>query len=292
MAKRSSLGKNLDALLGQIQTIQTASQEKTLDGLIHLPVEYLSRSQYQPRKEFSPESLQELADSIRSQGIIQPIVVRTLSEKRYEIIAGERRWRAAQMVGLQNVPVIVQTVSNEAALAMALIENIQRENLSAIEEANALYRLQQEFALTHEEVAQTVGKSRTAVTNLIRLLQMETEVKRLLESQTLSFGHAKVLLALKGHQQVQAAKTVVSRELSVRATEQLVLNLQKPTSRYKGTKARLPDVRNLEEKISDSLGARVCIQQNSKGRGKLVIYYSTIDELDGIMEKFGAKEAF
>lgn len=286
MAKRSSLGKNLDVLLGQIHTIQAASQEKAADGLMQLPVEYLSRGQYQPRKDFSPESLQELADSIRAQGIIQPIVVRRNGEKRYEIIAGERRWRAAQLAGLQNVPVVVKNFSDEAALAVALIENIQREDLSPIEEANALHRLQQEFSLTHEEVAQTVGKSRTAVTNLMRLLQLENEVKQLMESQALSLGHAKVILALTGQQQIAAAKMVIARHLSVRETENLVHQLQQPQTQKTARKIS-PDVKRIENKLSEQLGAKVSIQSHKSGQGKVTIHYHSVDEFEGIFERFG-----
>jgi ParB family chromosome partitioning protein len=285
--KRSSLGKNLDVLLGQIQTIQTVAEEKPpLEGFIRLPVEYLSRGQYQPRREFAEEPLKELADSIRAQGIIQPIIVRRVSEKRYEIIAGERRWRAAQMAGLQEVPVVIRAFSDEAALAAALIENIQREDLNPIEQANALYRLQQEFSLTHEEIAQTVGKSRAAVTNFIRLLQLDNAVKTWIESQTLSLGHAKVLLALSGQQQVEAAKMVVARHLSVRETEHLVHQLQKPVSSSKSPKKASPDIKRLETQFSDQLGAKVVIQPAKKGQGRVVIYYHSMDEFEGIFERF------
>lgn len=284
--KRSSLGKNLDVLLGQIQTIQAVAQAKEpVEGLVHLPVEYLSRGQYQPRRDFAEEPLKELADSIRAQGIIQPIIVRRINENRYEIIAGERRWRAAQMAGLQDVPVVVRAFSDEAALAAALIENIQREDLNPIEQANALYRLQQEFSLTHEEIAQTVGKSRTAVTNFIRLLQLDSVVKAWIESQTLSLGHAKVLLALSGQQQIEAAKMVIARHLSVRETEHLVAQLQKPLS-SKPPKKVLPDIKRLEAKFSDQLGAKVLIQPTKGGQGRVVIYYHSMDEFEGIFERF------
>lgn len=291
MAKRSSLGKNLDVLLGQIQTIQATQQEKSTEGLLHLPVEYLSRGPYQPRMDFSAESLQELADSIRAQGIIQPIIVRHLDEKRYEIIAGERRWRAAQIAGLQTVPVVVRSFTDEAALAVALIENIQRENLNPIEEANALYRLQQEFSLTHEEIAQTVGKSRTVVTNFIRLLQLESAVKKQVESKALSLGHAKVLLALSGQKQVDAAKIIAERQLSVRETELLVSQLQQTPSAAspKVSKKSSPDIQRLEMRFSEQLGAKVSIQQSGKGRGKVVIYYHSADEFEGIFERLGGE---
>jgi ParB family chromosome partitioning protein len=286
MAKRSSLGKNLDALLGQIQTIQAASQEKSEHELVHLPIEYLTRGQYQPRRDFPAESLQELADSIRAQGIIQPLIVRHIGQQRYEIIAGERRWRAAQLAGLTQAPAIVRNISDEATLAVALIENIQRENLSPIDEATALCRFQKEFGLTHEAIAQMIGKSRAAVTNLIRLLQLEPAVKKFLERQQLSFGHAKVLLALSGSSQIQAAQAIIANNLTVRATEQMVLRLQKPTpSKHK--KIDLPDIKRLENQLAEQLGAKVIIQQNANGRGKVVIEYYSFDELEGILEKVG-----
>lgn len=289
-AKRSSLGKNLDALLGQIQTIQAVSQEKpSEDALVQMPIEYLSRGQYQPRKDFPLESLRELADSIRSQGIIQPIVVRSLGQKRYEIIAGERRWRAAQLAELAVVPVIVRSISDEAALAMALIENIQRENLNPMDEALALSRLQQEFALTHEAIAKMVGKSRTVVSNFIRLLQLDADVKKMMEKQQLSLGHAKVLLSLSGQQQVQAAEQVIAKDLSVRETEQLVAQLQKP-AQPKAKKAGSPDVRRLEQQLAECLGAKVAIRQGAKGQGKLVISYYSLDELEGILEQMLQKD--
>jgi ParB family transcriptional regulator, chromosome partitioning protein len=288
--KRSPLGKNLNALLGQIQTIQTASREETLatstDTLLRLPVEYLSRGRYQPRKEFPPESLQELADSIRAQGIIQPIIVRALSKDRYEIIAGERRWRAAQLAQMQEVPVVIRDISDEATLAIALIENIQRENLNPMDEANALYRLQKEFAMTHETIAKTVGKSRTVITNLLRLLQLELNVKKLVESQRLSVGHAKVLLALSGFTQTQLAEKIVAQNLSVRETERLVAELQKTKLPGSLRKTRSPDIRRLETKVSEQLGAKVMIQQHPKGHGKLIINYHSVDELEGILERF------
>lgn len=284
--KRSSLGKNLDALLGQIQTIQASSAEHaSADALLQLPIEYLSRGRYQPRKDFPPESLQELSDSIRSQGIIQPIVVRNIGDKRYEIIAGERRWRAAQLAEMQEVPVIVRDISDEATLAIALIENIQRENLNPIDEAQALYRLQQEFALTHEGIAQMVGKSRTAVTNLIRLLQLESATKKFIESRQISLGHAKVLLALPGSTQRELAEKIVAQHLSVRETENLVANLQKPATQTLVQRKILPDIKRLQEKLSEQLGAKVIIQQHPKGHGKLIISYYSVDELEGILEQ-------
>lgn len=288
MAKRPSLGKNLDALLGQIQTIQATAPTKPAEGLRQLPVEYLSRGVYQPRTDFSPDSLQALADSIRAQGIIQPIIVRELGEKRYEIIAGERRWRAAQIAGLQTVPVVVRPLSDEAALAVALIENIQRDDLNPIEEATALYRLQQEFSLTHEEIAKMVGKSRAAVTNFIRLLQLESDVKKQVEAKTLSLGHAKVLLALHGQQQIAVANRVIAHHLSVRETE-LLVSQQSASSSPVPQKKISPDIQRLETQFSEQLGTKVSIQQTNKGQGKVVIYYHSLEEFEGIFERLGVE---
>lgn len=281
-AKRASLGKNLDALLGQIQTIQAVGHENSTEALLQMPIEYLSRGQYQPRKNFPPESLQELADSIQSQGIIQPLVVRQLGERRYEIIAGERRWRAAQLAKFATVPVIVREISDQTALAMALIENIQREALNPIDEANALQRLQQEFRLTQEAVALMIGKSRVAVTHLLRLLKLETPVKKALVAGQLSLGHAKVLLGIVGQPQIYVAEQVIARGLSVRETERLVLQRQAP-NKPTPKKTALPDIERLEQQLADQLGADVVIQQHTKGHGKLIIRYHSLDELEGII---------
>lgn len=282
--KRASLGKNLDALLGQIQTIQAVGHNKSTESLWQMPIEYLSRGQYQPRKDFPPESLQELADSIQSQGIIQPLVVRQLGERRYEIIAGERRWRAAQLAKFATVPVIVREISDQTALAMALIENIQREALNPIDEANALQRLQQEFRLTQEAVALMIGKSRVAVTHLLRLLKLETPVKKALVAGQLSLGHAKVLLGIVGQPQIYVAEQVVAGGLSVRETERLVLQRQTP-NKPTAKKTVLPDIERLEQQLADQLGANVVIQQHTKGHGKLIIRYHSLDELEGIIER-------
>jgi ParB family chromosome partitioning protein len=289
--KRSGLGRGLEALLGpQVQTKE--APETADDQLVKLPLDLLARGRFQPRIDMRPESLQELADSIRAQGIVQPIVVRPVGtpapgeSQRYEIIAGERRWRAAQMAGLRDIPAIVRHVADEAAVAMALIENIQRENLNALEEAGALHRLIEEFAFTQQEAADAVGRSRVAVANLLRLLDLADEVKTLLEGRQIEMGHARALLGLtQRRQQVEVAKFVAGKSLSVRETEALVRRMLNPPKKDDGGESRDPDVRRLEDQLSDKLGARVAIQHSaSTGKGKLVISYHSLDELDGILE--------
>jgi ParB family chromosome partitioning protein len=287
--KRQSLGKGLDALLGLAEDI-TADQELANDGqklsdgaLKKIPVEFLQRGEYQPRREFNSDSLQELADSIASQGLIQPIVVREIAQNKYEIIAGERRWRAAQLAGLDSVPAIVREISNQATIAIALIENIQREDLNAIEESQALIRLQDEFNLTQQQVAQAVGKSRSAVTNLMRLASLQPVVQQQLERGDIELGHAKCLLALEGETQILAARTVASEGLTVRQTEVLVKKLQLPDTQIKTKTTPNQDILNLQNQLSEKLGAAVKIQHGSKGAGKLSISYNSVDELDGIL---------
>jgi ParB family chromosome partitioning protein len=287
--KRQSLGKGLDALLGLAEDI-TADQELANDGkklsdgaLKKIPVEFLQRGEYQPRREFNSDSLQELADSIASQGLIQPIVVREVAQNKYEIIAGERRWRAAQLVGLDSVPAIVREISDQATIAIALIENIQREDLNAIEESQALIRLQDEFNLTQQQVAQAVGKSRSAVTNLMRLASLQPVVQQQLERGDIELGHAKCLLALEGETQILAARTVASEGLTVRQTEVLVKKLQLPDTQIKTKTTPNQDILNLQNQLSEKLGAAVKIQHGSKGAGKLSISYNSVDELDGIL---------
>jgi ParB family chromosome partitioning protein len=250
-------------------------------------VDLIQRGRYQPRREFDADSLRELADSIAAQGVIQPVVVRPVENERYELIAGERRWRAAQQAGLDEIPVVIKEVTEEAAMAMGLIENIQREDLSPLEEANALNRLLLEFGLTHQEVAKAVGKSRTTVTNLLRLLELNEEVKILLERGRLEMGHARCLLGLKGDEQTRAANQVVVKGLSVRETERLVRRLQNQEAEPKPTHATSttdPDIRRLVTDLSERLGAKVDLQQGSKGKGKLVIGYNSLDELEGILD--------
>jgi len=275
----------------------SATAQKTVEGaeqaaasgderqlLKHLPVDKIQRGKYQPRRDMDPESLQELADSIKAQGVMQPIVVRPISDRKYEIIAGERRWRATQLAGLDTIPTVVRDVSDEAAIAMALIENIQREDLSPMEEAMALQRLQQEFELTQQEVATAVGKSRTTVTNLLRLMTLEEDVRVLLERGDLEMGHARALLGLSGAEQSQAGRTVVGKGLSVRQTEALVRHLLASKDRPPTESARMdPNIRQLQDDLSEKLGAKVQIQHSAKGRGKLVLAYSSLDELDGIL---------
>ncbi len=285
MAKRK-LGRGLDALLAGAVTEDNAvdiSVPLSGDQLRELPVEFLQRGKYQPRRDMHTEALEELANSIRAQGVMQPIVVRPVAPDRYEIIAGERRWRAAQIAELDVVPTLIKDVPDEAAIAMALIENIQREDLNPIEEAQALIRLQNEFELTQQEVATAVGKSRTAVTNLMRLMTLQEEVRRLLEHGDLEAGHAKALLGLKEEQQAEAARTVVARGLSVRQTESLVRRLLQQAEAGATEVKTDPDIKRLEEDLSERVGAPVILQHTAKGRGRLVFKYDSLDELDGII---------
>jgi len=292
-AKKRGLGRGLDALLGagakaavtdEVSSTSAGSNGKGGEMLRNLPVELMQRGKYQPRMDMHPDSLEELADSIRAQGVVQPIVVRPISKDRYEIIAGERRWRAAQIAGLSEIPVVIRDVPDEAAIAMALIENIQRENLNPIEEAVALKRLLEEFEMTHQQAAEAVGRSRAAVSNLLRLLDLNEDVKRHLEHGDLEMGHARALLALKGGAQSQAARQVVDRGLSVRETEALVRRAQDEVGKRPAAKAVDPDIRNLQDSLSEKLGATVKVQAGAKGKGKLVISYNSLDELDGILE--------
>ncbi|MCU7904752.1 MAG: ParB/RepB/Spo0J family partition protein [Candidatus Thiodiazotropha sp. (ex Epidulcina cf. delphinae)] len=290
-AKKRGLGRGLDALLGGIQTETEVRGAAPLppvrENLSRLPVDLIQRGRYQPRREFDADSLRELAESIAAQGVIQPVVVRPVENNRYELIAGERRWRAAQQAGLDEIPVVVKDVTEEAAMAMGLIENIQREDLNPLEEANALNRLLLEFGLTHQEVAKAVGKSRTTVTNLLRLLELNEEVKTLVESGRLEMGHARSLLGLKGETQTQAANQVVAQGLSVRETERLVRRLQHEADKPKSARTVQvmdPDIRRLVTDLSEKLGARVDLQQGAKGKGKLVIGYNSLDELEGILD--------
>ncbi len=280
MAKKK-LGRGLDALLRT--SLDDADEAATLRDL---PVEQLQRGRYQPREDMDPQRLEELAASIRAQGVVQPIVVRPIGPDRYEIIAGERRWRAAQLAGLHEIPAVVREVPDEAAVAMSLIENIQREELSPMEEANALQRLIDEFQMTHQQVAEAIGRSRTAVTNLLRLQGLHPEVKRMLNHGDLEMGHARALLALPSERQPEAARRVVTRGLSVRQTEQMVKQLLAPP-KAKPAVAEDPDVRRLQERLSERLGAPVRIITQGKNKGRLEIRYSSLEELDGILERIG-----
>jgi ParB family chromosome partitioning protein len=297
-AKKRGLGRGLDALLGAGRDAPLDADSQGADrggdaltsvtpddAVTRLPIERIERGRYQPRRDFDPDSLRELADSIAAQGVIQPIVVRRLDGERFEIIAGERRWRASQQAGLEEIPVVIRDVDEQTALAIALIENIQRDDLAPLEEAGALQRLLDEFGLTHQQVAEAVGKSRTSVTNLLRLLELEAEVKALLDGGRLEMGHARALLGLKGVAQTLAARQVVARGLSVRETERLVRRLQSETA-DPGANAKPPldpDIRRLQDDLSERLGAQVAIQHGAKGTGKLVIAYNSLDELDGIL---------
>ncbi|MEJ2693490.1 MAG: ParB/RepB/Spo0J family partition protein [Candidatus Thiodiazotropha sp.] len=286
-AKKRGLGRGLDALLGGAQSTAEAVPGQSHDSLNRLPVDLIQRGRYQPRREFDTDALRELADSIAAQGVIQPVIVRPVENDRYELIAGERRWRAAQQAGLDEIPVVIKEVTEEAAMAMGLIENIQREDLNPLEEANALSRLLNEFGLTHQEVAKAVGKSRTTVTNLLRLLELNEEVKQLVESRRLEMGHARALLGLKGEAQTEAANQVVKQGLSVRETERLVRRLQGAEDKPKSARAAAtmdPDVRRLVNDLAEKLGAKVDLQQGTKGDGKLVIGFNSLDELEGILD--------
>ena len=280
-AKKRGLGKGLEVLLGA-HSSELSEERADKPVLKQIPLDLLQRGKYQPRQDMHNEALEELAQSIKKQGVMQPIVVRPVDGGRYEIIAGERRWRASQVVGLDTIPAIVREVPDESAIAMSLIENIQREDLNPIEEAVSLQRLQKEFELTQQQIAEAVGKSRSTVTNLLRLITLAEPVKKLLEHGDLEMGHAKALLSLKADVQVSAARAVVDKGLSVRQTESLVRQLTVEKNNP-GEKIVDPNIIALEAKISENLGARVSVQANAKGKGKLTIHYNSLDELDGIL---------
>lgn len=279
--KKRGLGRGLDALLGQANA--NPGGDSSQDQLLReLPIELIQRGKYQPRRDMDPQALEELADSIKAQGVMQPIVVRPIGEDKYEIIAGERRWRATQLAGLERIPAVIRDVPDEAAIAMALIENIQREDLNPIEEAIALQRLQQEFELTQQQVADAVGKSRVTITNLLRLMSLPDDVKLLLERGDIEMGHARALLGLPVEHQTDAARQVVARGLTVRQTEALVRQWLNPP-REAGTVRSNPDIERLQQDLAERIGADVKIQHGAKGKGKLVISYSSLDELDGVL---------
>jgi ParB family chromosome partitioning protein len=303
-AKKRGLGRGLDALLGQAarpaadgaaapapelrsvsgDAVAAADPVTADNSLRSLPVDIIQRGKYQPRVDMHQESLQDLADSIGEQGVVQPIVVRSIGAGRYEIIAGERRWRAAQLAGLHEIPAVVREVDDRGAIAIALIENIQRENLNPIEEARALKRLVEEFEVTHEEAAHAVGRSRAAVSNLLRLLDLEETVKAMVERRELEMGHARALLALSGGRQLEAARQVVARGLTVRATEGLVKSLQRPAATSPVAVKKDPNIQQLESSLADRLGASVRLRPGRGGKGRLEISYNSLDELDGILE--------
>jgi ParB family chromosome partitioning protein len=300
MTKKKRLGRGLDALLSKpvadtaaVTGAHADDAEDSTEGLRYIGVDLLQRGQYQPRVDMRQETLQDLADSIKAQGVVQPIVARPVQKghtgvQHYEIIAGERRWRAAQMAGLDEIPAVVRDVSDESAIAMSLIENIQRENLNPLEEARALERLVDEFDVTHQEAAEAVGRSRASVSNLLRLLELSDKVKPMLESRELEMGHARALLAISNNtQQYDAARQVVKGGLSVRATEQLVRRMLANQGSAKKKPAAVEkdkDIQRLEMDMSDKLGAKVRIDHSQKGSGKLVISYNSLDELDGILK--------
>ncbi len=289
-AKKRGLGKGLDALLGSSSSSASKPRpDSAPDGeLRQLPVEQIQPGRYQPRTGMDPERLAELADSIRAQGVVQPVVVRPIGGGKFELIAGERRWRASQMAELRSIPAVVRHVEDQATVAMALIENIQRENLNPLEESSALLRLIEEFDLTHAEAAQAVGRSRAAVSNLLRLQELEVSVKTLVDERKLEMGHARALLALSGHAQIEAARTVVKRGLSVRETEAFVRraqDAQEGGTKKKPTPKPDPDVQRLEADLTERLCARVQVKQRGRSKGQLVIDYNSLEELDGIIER-------
>ncbi len=297
--KKPTLGRGLADLLGHSSARPpvtgtngpAATPAAAGEELAKLPLDLLQRGKYQPRVDMRPETLQELADSIKAQGVVQPIVVRPLDgsgagpSQRYEIIAGERRWRAAQMAGLTEIPAVIRRIPDEAAIAVALIENIQRENLNPLEEARALERLINEFALTHQQAAEAVGRSRAGVSNLLRLLELAPEVSERVEKREIEMGHARALLALSNRkQQIEVAALIVKKGLSVRDTEALVRRMQQsPAAREAAEAAGDPNVNRLEQELAEKLGAKVAIQHSAAGRGRLVVSYNSLDELDGIL---------
>lgn len=284
VSKKRGLGRGLDALLGDISQDESSLN----DSLQHFPLDMIQPGKYQPRMDMSQESLEELADSIRAQGLVQPIVVRPVEGGHYEIIAGERRWRAAKLAGLESVPVLIKEVSDRSAIAMALIENIQRENLNPMEEANALHRLREEFEMTHQQTADAVGKSRATISNLLRLRNLNDDVKKLLENCDLEMGHARALLALEGESQSSAALQIVEKSLSVRETEQLVRRLLKPDSAaQQPAMPAMDEIREIEQRIVDKLGERVSIKHRANGKGKLVFDYANVDELKQLISQIG-----
>ncbi len=290
MVKKRGLGKSLDALLAYTGTDATQTDTDVTavnDAMQQMDVTQIQRGKYQPRRDMDPASLDDLANSIRTQGIIQPLIVRPVGDK-YEIIAGERRWRAAQLAGLNEVPVIIRHIPDEAAIAIALIENIQRENLNPIEEATALQRLIDEFGMTHQEAADAVGKNRATISNLLRLLALPEEVRGMLERGQLEMGHARTLITLPEATQLEAANLIISRQLSVRETETLVrqLQAQEAPAIAKSQKPVDPDIQNLQSSLARQLKMKVAIKCNAKGRGKLIIHYRNLTELDDLIAQF------
>ena len=288
--KKATLGRNLDALLGKTKQAVSVEQSQTLGlGLQDVPVERIEPGRYQPRSVMDPERLEELAESIKAQGLVQPVVIRPLArEGHYELIAGERRWRATQLAGLKTIPAIVRQIEDESALALALIENIQREDLNPLEEALAIKRLIDEFELTHAEAAHAVGRSRAAVSNLLRLLELDGVVRQLIEKHQIDMGHARALLTLESKDQVSVAHEIVAKGLSVRQTEQLVRGLKAPKGSKKTANgaAKSPELERLEQELTETLCAPTTVKHTASGKGQVVIRYTSLDELDGLLARF------
>jgi len=305
--KKRGLGRGLNALLGnpaevnqltdpkpapatsakdELTEIQAEAVDSPVEGLRHIAIELIQRGTYQPRVHFEPEALQELADSIKARGVIQPIVVRPIAAGKFELIAGERRWRASQLAGMHEIPAVVKELNDQSAAAISLIENIQREDLNPLEESRALQRLIDEFEMTHQQVAEVVSRSRATVTNLLRLKDLNEDVKLLVDERKIDMGHARALLALTGHEQSTLANKAADMDWSVREIEKQVKRLLNPVPKVTGASASVdPDIRRLQEQVSERLGAPVELQHKSNGKGKLVINYSSLDELDGILAK-------
>ena len=282
--KKKRLGRGLSSLIGNIDEVMQVSEQDHNNGLSELDIDRIQRGKFQPRQHFDQQSLQELADSIRSQGIVQPIVVRP-EAGHFELVAGERRWRAAQIAGLQKIPAVIRDLDSSAAAVVGLIENIQREDLNPLEESRALMRLIEEFELTHQQVADSVGRSRASVTNLLRLLDLADPVKDLVNRGLLNMGHARSLLGLIRHDQIEVANLVVKRGLSVRETEALVkLKLKGGSPKKPAVNQPDPDIRRLETSIGEKLGAAVKIRTGKQGSGQLIISFHNSDELDGILQ--------
>ncbi|MEC9248727.1 MAG: ParB/RepB/Spo0J family partition protein [Pseudomonadota bacterium] len=284
MAKKRGLGRGLDALLG-IESNQSGAGASS--NLSDIPIEHIETGRYQPRKVISEEKLQELASSIRLRGVVQPVVVRPSKVGHFELVAGERRWRAAKIAGLKNIPAIIKEVTDEEAMSIGLIENIQREQLGVMEEALALDRLAREFKLTHQEIAEAVGRSRASVSNLIRLLDLSPEVREILEAGKLEMGHARALLGVKNDFQLSIATEILEKELSVRQTEALIKRVKlKGNGRSKsGTSKIDSDVSSLEKNLSEKLGSDIKVKWNKQGKGALIINFRSLDELDGIIRR-------
>lgn len=292
--KKRGLGIGLDELLSDVKQISQINENESFaikSSLKSLPVDLLRPGKYQPRREVDHDALEELANSIRMQGIIQPLVVRQITPGLYEIIAGERRWRAAQLASLQEVPVVIRDISDETAAAFSLIENIQRENLNAIDMAQGIERLINEFSMTHEGAANAIGKSRVTVTNLLRLLTLHEDVKTMLQRGEIEMGHARALLALEPSMQISVAKNIIEKGLSVRGAESIVRRIDSDKLKTElGVHSEDANITKLQQTISDKIGARVLIQHTTSGKGKLLIKYNSLDELDGILEKIGIKQ--